>query len=349
MSVPEYQETQTVRPAPLERGGTIRVISPSWFGGSTFVPRARRGVELLESLGFNVEIGEYAFGNRGHVSGTIEERIHDLHEAFAAPHVKMVLATIGGTHAADLLPHIDFDLIRNNPKILMGFSDNTILHTAFRVEAGLATLYGPGLLTDWSESPEMPPEALRTALHLMTSTDPLGAITSPSWWTDEFLDWETGEDTRRPRAQNTNSGWNWIRRGKATGITMGGCLEVLQHFRQTSWWPDFRGAILCIETSEETPSPEAFDVMFGDYARMGILDQIAGLLVARPYGFDEDQHERFLSYLDERVSPYQFPVVANMDFGHTTPMITMPLGVSATIDGNESSIRIEDAFAVPER
>lgn len=332
-------------PTPLVPGDTIRIISPSWFGGETFVPRASRGVELLESLGFRVEIGEHAFGNRGHVSGTVEERLADLHDAFAAPHVKMVLATIGGTHAADLLPHIDFDLIRANPKIFMGFSDNTILHTAFRVEAGLATLYGPGLLTDWSEHPQMPQEALQTALHLMTSTAPLGELLQPRWWTDEFLDWESGEDTRRPRVQHQNHGWNWIRKENATGRSIGGCLEVLQHFRQTRWWPHFEGAILCIETSEEITSPEMFDIMFGDWARMGVLETIAGLLVARPYGFDEQQHARFVQYLTERVAPYSFPVVANMDFGHTTPMVTMPLGVQLNIDGSLERIVIKESFA----
>ena len=334
------------KPNVLHPGDTIRVISPSWFGGETFVPRAMRGVQLLESLGFTVERGTHAYGNRGHVSGTIEERLHDLHDAFAAPHVKMVLATIGGTHAADLLPDIDFELIRKNPKIFMGFSDNTILHTAFRVEAGLATLYGPGLLTDWSEHPQMPADALKTAIHLMTSTQPLGPLPEPAWWTDEFLDWESGEDTRREREQRPNSGWNWIRGGSASGITIGGCLETLQHLRGTRWWPDFTDAILCIETSEDCPDPESFDVMFGDYARMGVLNQIAGLLVARPYGFDQAQHHQFLNYLAERVAPYAFPVVANMDFGHTTPMITMPLGVRARIDGAVGQVTIEEPFAI---
>lgn len=334
-----------IHPSPLRHGDTIRVISPSWFGGETFVPRAMRGVGLLESLGFHVEIGQHAFGNRGHVSGTVAERIADLHDAFASPHVKMVLATIGGTHAADLLPHINFDLIRANPKIFMGFSDNTILHTAFRVEANLATLYGPGLLTDWSEHPQMPQDALQMALHLMTSTMPLGNLTQPAWWTDEFLDWESGEDTRRPREQRPNPGWNWIRKGNATGLTIGGCLEVLQHFRQTRWWPDFTDAILCIETSEEITSPEMFDIMFGDYARMGVLDQIVGLLVPRPYGFDHTQHDRFIGYLTERVAPYSFPVVANLDFGHTTPMMTMPLGLQLSIDGASERITIDESFA----
>lgn len=340
-------KSQVIHPPSIQADDTIRVISPSWFGGRTFIPRAMRGVRHLESLGFNVEVGKHAFGNRGHVSGTVAERIDDLHDAFSDPKVNMILATIGGTHAANLLPHIDFDLIRANPKIYMGFSDNTSLHTAFRVECGLATLYGPGLLTDWAEHPHMPAEALQTALHLMTSVEPLGAIQQPLWWTDEFLDWESGEDTRRARKQNSNPGWKVIRAGNATGPMIGGCLETLQHLRGTRWWPDISGAILCIETSEECPSPESFDIMFGDYARMGVLDQVAGLLVARPYGFDVEQHERFLEYVSERTAQYSFPVVANMDFGHTTPMMTMPLGVMVSIDTKSRTVSIDEAFAKP--
>lgn len=304
-----------------------------------------RGVQLLESLGYRVEIGRHAFSNRGHVSGTVQERIDDLQDAFAARDVKMVLATIGGTHAADLLPHIDFNLLRANPKIFMGFSDNTILHTALRVECGLATLYGPGLLTDWSEHPQMPAEALRTAMHFLTSEQPLGAIPEPAWWTDEFLDWESGEDTTRQRGRHRNKGHVWIRDGIASGRTIGGCLETLQHLRGTRWWPNFDGAILCIETSEECTDPLAFDAMFGDYARMGVLDRIAGLLVARPYGFDTPQHQQFLYLLTERVAGYTFPVIANMDFGHTTPMITMPLGVMVGIDSDRREVIIEEPFA----
>ena len=334
-----------VPPAPLHPGDTIRIISPSWFGGDSFVPRATRGMALLESLGYVVEVGNHAFGNAGHVSGTVEVRLADLHAAFADPQVKMVLATIGGTHAAELLPHIDFDLIRANPKIYMGFSDNTILHTAFRVEAGLATLYGPGLLTDWSEHPQMPQEALDLAIRLLTTTEPAGAFPEPSWWTDEFLDWETGEDTKQQREQHENPGWHWIHRGNAHGPTIGGCLETLQHLRGTRWWPDFTGSILCIETSEECPGPEAFDIMFADYENMGVLNQIAGLLVARPYGFDDQQHQRFIDYLTNRVKNFDFPVVANMDFGHTTPMVTMPLGTQVGIDGNAGTVRITESFA----
>ena len=171
---------------------------------------------------------------------------------------------------------------------------------------------------------------------------------APSWWTDEFLDWESGEDTRRAREQHPNSGWKWIREGSASGRTIGGCIETLQQLRGTRWWPNFSGAILCLETSEECPDPESFDIMLGDYARMGVLDQIAGLLVARPYGFDADQHARFIKYLSERTAPYSFPVVANMDFGHTTPMITMPLGIQVSMDSESSAVSIDEAFATSE-
>jgi muramoyltetrapeptide carboxypeptidase LdcA involved in peptidoglycan recycling len=89
----------------------------------------------------------------------------------------------------------------------------------------------------------------------------------------------------------------------------------------------------------------SFDAMFGDYARMGVLDRIAGLLVARPYGFDEQQHKQFTDVLSERVAGYAFPVVANMDFGHTTPMITMPLGVITRIDSKKREVAILESFA----
>lgn len=336
-----------IKPARLQPGETIRIVSPSWFGGDTFIPRAMRGVRFLESLGFSMEIGTHAFGNAGHVSGSVAERVEDLHAAFADPQVRMVLATIGGTHAADLLPHLDFELVRENPKIFMGFSDNTILHTAFRKECGLATLYGPGLLTDWAEHPSMTESALRTALHLMTSIQPLGEIEAPLWWTDEFLDWETGEDTTRVRQGHENSGPLWIRGGIASGRIIGGCLESLQQLRGTRWWPDFKDAILCLETSEECLDPLSFDAMIGDYIRMGVFDCIAGLMVARPYGFNHSQHMSFSKCLADRVTGYSFPVVANMDFGHTSPMITMPLGIHVTMDSCSNSIRVIESFSTP--
>ena len=118
-------------PPALKSGDTIGIVSPSWFGGEAFVPRARRGIDTLESLGFRVTVGRHAFHTAGHVSDTARNRVDDLHAMFADPDVQAILATIGGDHACHLLPLIDWDLIRANPKVFMGFSDITAFNRAF--------------------------------------------------------------------------------------------------------------------------------------------------------------------------------------------------------------------------
>lgn len=120
----------TLKPPVVRPGDTIGVVAPSWCGPATFPHRVERGAAFLESLGFKVRFGRHLFGARGYVSGAPEERAADIHDMFADPEVRVVLAAIGGDHSCHLLPHLDFDLIRRNPKVFMGFSDVTIGCTA---------------------------------------------------------------------------------------------------------------------------------------------------------------------------------------------------------------------------
>jgi muramoyltetrapeptide carboxypeptidase LdcA involved in peptidoglycan recycling len=138
-------------------------------------------------------------------------------------------------------------------------------------------------------------------------------------------------------------GWMWRRTGKAAGPLVGGCLESLQHLRGTPYWPDMAGVILFIETSESCLSPQAADAMLMDYENMGVFGQIAGLLVARPYGMSLPQHSDFWQVVEERTRGYCFPVVGNMDFGHTSPQLTLPVGTMAEIDGEARTVAITEA------
>src|SRR5690606_6078537 len=117
---------------------------------------ANRGIAMLQSLGYRTIVGDHAFQNAGHISATATDRVSDLHDMIANDNVRMILCSIGGTHASDLLPLLDFDLIRKHPKIIMGFSDITVLLNAIHVETGLVTFHGPALMTDWAEYPSMP-------------------------------------------------------------------------------------------------------------------------------------------------------------------------------------------------
>ena len=161
--------------------------------------RVERGVEYLESLGFWVRIAPHAMNSVGYVSDTDENRVADIHAMFHDPEVKAVIATIGGDHSCHLLPLLDFGLIRANPKILMGYSDVTVLNVAIWEKTGLVTFNGPAVMVELAEYPKVFDYTERYMLEALCSSEPVGEIRSSGWWTEEFLDWGEKEDLARAR------------------------------------------------------------------------------------------------------------------------------------------------------
>jgi muramoyltetrapeptide carboxypeptidase LdcA involved in peptidoglycan recycling len=298
---------------------------------------------MLESLGYQAVGGEHAFGNDGWVSAPVADRVADLHGMFADPEVRMILATIGGDHACHLLPHLDWDLIRANPKIVMGFSDTSVLTNAILKETGLVTFNGPALMTDWAEYPVMPAWSRDIALGVLNRAIPFGRVTPSPWWTEEFLDWATGEDEQRPRHRTPSTGWRWLREGTSEGPVVGGCLESLQHLRGTRWWPDLDGAILFLETSELKPSPATVDALLMDFENMGTFDRIVGMIVARPYGYSDADRLLMHDVVLRRTERWGFPILADIDAGHTSPIMTLPLGCQVRLDARLEGFEIVEA------
>ena len=140
-----------MKAARLRPGDTIGIVSPSWGGPAAYPHRLDNGVSFLKSQGYRVRVATHARDSAGFVSGTPEARVSDIHELFADPAVTAIVASIGGDHSCHLLPHLDFDLIRENPKIFMGYSDITVLNVAIWQRTGLVTFNGPALMTDFAE------------------------------------------------------------------------------------------------------------------------------------------------------------------------------------------------------
>ncbi len=329
-----------VKPPRLKAGDTIGIVSPSWGGAGTYPHRIERGVKHLESLGFTVKIAQHALNRRGFVSDTAENRVNDLHEMFADPSVRAIVTAIGGNHSCHLLPWLDFDLIRAHPTILMGFSDITVLNVAIWAKTGLVTFNGPALLTDFAEFPRMFEYTERSFLNTLGQPEPVGVIEPSRWWTEEFLDWSQKKDLERARHLEPAEGPVWLRKGFAEGPLIGGCIESLGHLRGTAFWPDFGDAILFLETSEEKPIPETVDAMLMDYQNMGVLEQIRGLLFGRPMRYSPSEKQELYQVLLDRSSAYEFPIVAELDFGHTSPQFVLPIGCQARVDTTNESIEI---------
>lgn len=305
-----------------------------------FPHRVEQGLRRLNSLGFRVELAPHALSHKGFVSDTPENRVEDLHAMFANPAIKAILAAIGGDHACHLLPLLDFDLIASHPKVFMGFSDISVLNVAIWKRTGLTTFNGPALLSDFAEYPRMLDYTERYFLRAVTGGEPIGAIEPALYWTEEFLDWSEKKDLERPRQLAISSGWTWLKPGQAEGRLVGGCLESLQHLRGTDYWPDWENVIFFFETSEEKPSPATVDGILMDYENMRVFEKLRGLLVGRPMSYSEEEKRALRERILERTQAYSFPVITDMDFGHTSPQFTIPLGCQARIDSTTKRFEI---------
>jgi muramoyltetrapeptide carboxypeptidase LdcA involved in peptidoglycan recycling len=322
-----------MKPERLRPGDTIAVVSPSWGGAGAFPHRVEQAIQQIQALGFQVRLAPHALNQHGHISDTPENRARDINQMFADPQVRMILAAIGGDHSCQVLPHLDYELIRRNPKIFMGFSDITVLNVALWVRTGLGTFNGPALLTDFAEYPRMQEYSQRNFLQILTDPRPAGVIPPSPGWTEEFAHWPASKELERQRSLLPSPGWQWLRPASAIGRLVGGCTESLQHLRGTRFWPDWHKAIFFFETSEDKPSPETVDGLLADYENMGVLDQINGMLVGRPMRYSDDEKRRLHEVILERTRAYNFPIIAEMDFGHTSPQFTLPIGCQAKIDG----------------
>ncbi len=327
----------------LSVGDTIGVASPSWGGPAVFPHRLDNAIAYLESRGFRVRVAPHASGQDGFVSGTAEERAADLHDLFGDPGVRAIIASIGGDHSCHLLPHLDFDLIAENPKVFMGYSDITVLNVAIWKRTGLVTFNGPAMMTDFAEYPTPFDYTIRYFDRAVCSSTPIGRIEPATHWTEEILDWRTQADLTRARRMVDTRGWTWLRDGAAEGELVGGCIESLQHLRGTDFWPDFEGRILFLETSEEKPSPARVDGILMDYENMGVLGQISGLLVGRPMHYSDAEKAELREVVRRRMANYSFPIVTDMDFGHTAPQFTLPLGCAARLDSGLRTFEVVEA------
>jgi muramoyltetrapeptide carboxypeptidase LdcA involved in peptidoglycan recycling len=290
-------------------------------------------------MGFSVRIMPNSTKRTGWTAGGAEERAEDINDAFADPDVSVVLASIGGNHSAQLLRHLDLEVIASNPKVFQGYSDNTTLHWALMKNTRLQTFYGPNLVSELGEYPVPLPYTLEW-MQKAWAGGPLDFIPATEW-TDEFLDWNEKLDLERPRAMQPSEGWICVRDGEATGPLLGGCLEtVMWHVRDTDLWMDPEGAILFLETSEETPSPGHVDAYLTTLERTGVFDAIDGLVFGRAYGYDEAMNQQLFEFLAERTAASGIPVLANFDCGHADPMLTLPLGRTARLEAGLTSFSI---------
>jgi muramoyltetrapeptide carboxypeptidase LdcA involved in peptidoglycan recycling len=331
-----------VKPRKLRPGSRVAAISLSWGGPGVFPLRYEAGKRQFEDE-FHVNVVEtrHALKHPNWLSRHPEARAEDLMSAFLDPSIDAIISTIGGDDSIRILPYLDLDVIRKNSKVFMGFSDTTIsLLVCFR--AGLVSFYGPTFMAGFAENGGMFPYMVESVRKTLFSSDPVGTISpNAAGWAVEELDWGNPENQSRRRHLNPSTGWNFLQgKGVVEGRLIGGCVEVLDWLRGTEFWPslpEWENAILFLETSEEAPPAGAVGRFVRCLAAMGVLSRLSGILFGRPGG--QVPPENFAEYdevlvdaVSQEYGRTDLPIVTGMDFGHTDPMMVLPMGMNARID-----------------
>ena len=293
-------------PNKLAAGDTIAVVAPS----DPVLPEQEEnlqiGIAYLEAMGFNVKIGAHIRANTLGYTATPEEKAKDINRMFADPEVRAIICAQGGNSANAPLTLIDWDAIRQNPKVFMGLSDITVLLNAIYQQTGLVTFHGNDILwgfgndlADYERS-----EFIRTVIDGQIGPFP------PS----------------QPRTT--------IRGGQASGVLLGGNVGCLLKLAGTPFWPDFSGAILFVEAYEISAS--ACHTAFHQMHQMGVFDQIHGAIVGYIYSMQHTDFPRphMEDILLDVTQSYHFPILKMNDFGHNCPNTVLPVGGKVFMDAN---------------
>lgn len=335
-----------IKPKKLQPGDCIATVSPSWGGAGEpeLKWRYEQGIKRLkDNFGLQVIPMPNSLKGADYLYNNPQARAEDLMTAFKDKSIKGIIANIGGEDSIRLLPYIDFDVIRENPKIFMGYSDITVSHL-FCHKAGISSFYGPAILTDFAENVEMDPYTIEMVNRTFFSNKNIGEIQPAQEWTSEFLDW-IEENKNRRRTLRPNFGYEVLQgSGIAQGHLIGGCIEVLEFAKETELWPDkeyWNDSILFFETSEEKPEPKLIKYWLRNYAVQGILQKANGIIFGKPQ--DEKYYDAYKEEIKKVMKEFnleELPILYNLNFGHTEPKCILPYGAKAEINCEKKTFTI---------
>lgn len=337
-------------PQHLKAGDKVATVSLSWGGAGDENLRWRYEIgkkRLQEEFGLEVVEMPTTLAGTEYVYKHPEQRAKDFMGAFEDSSIRAIFSCIGGDDSIRMLPYIDFDVIRKNPKIFLGYSDSTVAHFICR-KAGIRSYYGPSILAEFAENIEIFPYTRKSIKDTLFEPKLLGVVDACSEWTGEIIPWEESKKSQRKQMQ-ANLGYELLQgEGIVSGPLIGGCIDVLEFMKGTCLWPEpteFDGAILFFETSEETPSPDNIRYWLRNYGALGILHKVKGILWGKPYQetYYEDYKEVIHNVIYEELGLTKLPILYNATFGHNEPMMVLPYGAMARIDCGQKTFELLEA------
>lgn len=300
----------------LKMGDTIGIIAPA---GPSREERVKRSYEKLKSMGFEVKVGRSCYGSYGYLSGPDSLRAEDINSMFADDEIDGIICLRGGYGSLRILDRLDYKVIKDKPKVLVGYSDITALHIAIGQIANLVTFHGPMVSSDM--------------------VDNFHDFSKDSLYNFILQDGPYEARIKNPAGEKIES----INGGIAEGPIIGGNLSIIVSTLGTPYEIDLKGKILFVEEIGE--EPYRIDRMFNQLRLSGKLKEAAGIILGDfrnciPRESRKDSSLTLAQVIEDVIKPIAIPTIFNLKAGHCKPMITIPFGVKVRLDGDNKELTI---------
>ena len=320
-----------IYPDKLKTGDEVRIIAPA-MSYSIFSEELKNiANKRFEDLGLKLTFGKHINEKNDFTSSSIESRIEDLHDAFSDKKVKAIFTAIGGANSNQLLKYMDWELITNNPKIFCGFSDITALNNSIFTKTGLVTYSGPHYST-FGQKLHFD-DTLDYIKKCLMSNDQIEIKPSEFWSDDEWY------KDQNKRNLIKNDGWLVINEGKAEGTILGGNLCTFNLLQGTEYMPDLDSSILFLE-DDYLSNPETFDRDLQSLIHLPDFNKVKGIVIGRFQNKSGVINNLLTQIIKTKKELNNVPVIANVDFGHTDPKVTLPIGGAVELDINSTKSNI---------
>jgi muramoyltetrapeptide carboxypeptidase len=313
-----------LKPPKLCDGDTVGVIAPS-YPVLPFHQMYKKGITNLKKFGFKVKEGNTVkLEHFGYMAGTDRQRAEDINSMFADKEVKAIVCAIGGQVAIRTLRYLNFDLIRANPKVFSGMSDITTFHVAFLAKTGLVGLHQTDVTFGFGA--DMTTKEAKYEIDLFfkitKKAEPLGLLPALTRW----------------------EAW---REGKAEGRLFGGNVPSLQALLGTPYFSKPDEDVIFFWEAMRQPL-DLLDQRLVQFRETGLFDRAKGMLIGKIRGEEagavKDMTSEVKKVILDITSEFDFPIIANMDFGHYTPNLPFPMGLKAKMDTDGAKVWINEAY-----
>ena len=321
-------------PPKLKAGDAVRVITPSSSLSMPWLNKELQEIanQRFKEMGLRISFGKHVHEINEFESSSIESRVQDLHDAFKDPDIKLVITVTGGFNSCEILPYLNYKLIKANPKILCGYSDITALQNAIYAKTGLVTYSSPHYFTFGDKKGiDYTREYFKKCLF---ENLPFKVNPSEKWSNDRW-----GNDQEH-RNFVKNSGYFVINEGEAGGRILGSNLVTFHALSGTEYMPKFKKTLLFIEDDHEE-NVYTFNRALTSLTQRTDFKEVRGIVIGRFQPESKIGYQELMSIVNNNERLKSIPIIGGADFGHTTPQITFPIGGKARFSAYNKKVELE--------